>query len=76
MKRARAPPNRFQPGQNAVATKSRTVRPKTKTAVRPKTNIPTNVLSTQQKTLIGQLDTLIGEMTRGNQDLHDFIISF
>ena len=76
MKRTRAPPNRFQPGQNAVATKSRTVRPKTKTAVRPKTNIPTNVLSTQQKTLIGQLDTLIGEMTRGNQDLHDFIISF
>ena len=78
MKRARAQPNRFQPGQTAVATKPRTVRsrPKAKTAVRPKTNIPTNVLSTQQKTLIGQLDTLIGEMTRGNQDLHDFIISF
>jgi len=44
--------------------------------VRPKTIVPQNVLSTKQKKLIDQLDTLVGEMTRGNQDLHDFIISF
>ena len=35
-----------------------------------------NALSTQHKKLIDQLDTLVGEMTKGNQDLHDFIISF
>ena len=73
MKRTRASPNRFVPGQAANATKPR---PKAKTAVRPKTIVPKNVLSVQQKNLIDQLDTLVGEMTRGNQDLHDFIISF
>ena len=51
-------------------------RPKPKTAVRPKTIVPKNALSTTQKKLIDQLDTLVGEMTQGNQDLHDFIISF
>jgi len=51
-------------------------RPKPKTAVRPQTIVPKNALSTKQKKLIDQLDTLVGEMTRGNQDLHDFIISF
>ena len=51
-------------------------RPKPKTAVRPQTIVPKNALSTEQKKLIDQLDTLVGEMTRGNQDLHDFIISF
>jgi hypothetical protein len=44
--------------------------------VRPQTIVPKNALSTKQKKLIDQLDTLVGEMTRGNQDLHDFIISF
>ena len=59
-------------------TKSGAVRPrpKPKTAVRPQTIVPKNALSTKQKKLIDQLDTLVGEMTRGNQDLHDFIISF
>lgn len=38
--------------------------------------VPKNALSTQQKKLIDELDTLVGEMTRGNQDLHEFIISF
>jgi hypothetical protein len=58
--------------------KSRTARPmsKPKTAVRSKTIVPKNALSTTQKKLIDQLDTLVGEMTRGNDDLHDFIISF
>ena len=57
-------------------TKSGAVRPrpKPKTAVRPQTIVPKNALSTKQKKLIDQLDTLVGEMTRGNQDLHDFII--
>ena len=83
MKRTRASPNRYVPPEQAAksrpkaktanATKSR---PKAKTAVRPKTIVPINVLSVQQKKLIDQLDTLVGEMTRGNQDLHDFIISF
>jgi len=73
MKRTRAPPKRLQNEQAANAAKSR---PKAKTAVRPKKIIPINVLSVQQKKLIDQLDTLVGEMTRGNQDLHDFIISF
>src|SRR5210317_24528 len=49
---------------------------KAKTAVRSKTIVPKNALSTTQKKLIDQLDTLVGEMTRGNDDLHDFIISF
>jgi len=74
MKRTRASPKRLQNEQAAAATKAvakpRTVRRK------PKTIVPKNSLSTQQKTLIDQLDTLVGEMTRGNQDLHDFIISF
>jgi len=74
MKRTRAQPNRYVPPEQAAnAAKSR---PKAKTAVRPKKIIPINVLSVQQKKLIDQLDTLVGEMTRGNQDLHDFIISF
>src|SRR5210317_1247643 len=60
----------------AVRTRTKTRTVKSRTAVRPKTNIPINVLSVQQKKLIDQLDTLVGEMTRGNQDLHDFIISF
>lgn len=68
MKRTQAPPNRFQPNTQ----KPRTIRPKPKTVVRP----PINTLSTQQKKLIDQLDTLVGEMTNGNEDLHDFIISF
>jgi hypothetical protein len=78
MKRTRAPPKRLQNEQAVEAAKPRTVRrrPKPKTAVRPKTIVPKNALSTQQKKLIDQLDTLVGEMTRGNQDLHDFIISF
>ena len=78
MKRTRASPNRFVPGQAVNATKPRPVRlrSKFKTAVRPKTVVPTNALSTTQKKLIDQLDILVGEMTRGNQDLHDFIISF
>ena len=71
MKRTRASPNRYVPPEQAAKP-----RPKAKTAVRPKTIVPTNVLSVQQKNLIDQLDTLVGEMTRGNQDLHDFIISF
>src|SRR5210317_154648 len=49
---------------------------KSRTAVRSKTIVPKNALSTTQKKLIDQLDTLVGEMTRGNDDLHDFIISF
>ena len=78
MKRTRAPPKRLQNEQAANAAKSGAVRPrpKPKTAVRPQTIVPKNALSTQQKKLIDQLDTLVGEMTRGNQDLHDFIISF
>ena len=76
MKRTRAPPKRLQNEQAANAAKPRTVRRKPKTAVRPKPIIPKNSLSTQQNKLIDQLDTLVGEMTRGNQDLHDFIISF
>ena len=76
MKRTRAPPKRLQNEQAATVKKPRTMRPKPKTAVRPKTVVPPNALSTQQKKLIDQLDTLVGEMTRGNQDLHDFIISF
>lgn len=78
MKRTRAPPKRLQNEQASNAAKPRTVRPrpKPKTAVRPKTIVPKNALSTTQKKLIDQLDTLVGEMTRGNQDLHDFIISF
>jgi hypothetical protein len=71
MKRTRAQPNRYVPPEQAAKS-----RPKAKTAVRPKTIVPINVLSVQQKKLIDQLDTLVGEMTRGNQDLHDFIISF
>jgi hypothetical protein len=76
MKRTRRntkPIQRLQNEQGANAAKPRS---KPKTAVRPKTNTPINVLSVQQKKLIDQLDTLVGEMTRGNQDLHDFIISF
>lgn len=76
MKRTRAPPRRLQNEQAVNAQKPRTTRPKPKTAVRPKTVVPTNALATQQKKLIDQLDTLVGEMTKGNQDLHDFIISF
>lgn len=76
MKRTRAPPKRFQNEQGVNAQKPRTMRPKPKTAVRPKTVVPPNALSTQQKKLIDQLDTLVGEMTKGNPDLHDFIISF
>ncbi|AFK66243.1 hypothetical protein OMVG_00249 [Ostreococcus lucimarinus virus OlV3] len=78
MKRTRAPPKRLQNEQAANAAKSGAVRPrpKPKTAVRPQTIVPKNALSTTQKKLIDQLDTLVGEMTRGNQDLHDFIISF
>ena len=53
--------------------KSASAKPNT---VKSKTVVPINVLSVQQKKLIDQLDTLVGEMTRGNQDLHDFIISF
>src|SRR5210317_2517040 len=71
MKRTRAQPNRYVPPEQAAKS-----RPKAKTAVRPKTIVPKNALSTQQKKLIDQLDTLVGEMTRGNDDLHDFIISF
>lgn len=62
--------------QVVTPARPRTARPRAKTAVRPKTIVPQNVLSTKQKKLIDQLDTLVGEMTRGNQDLHDFIISF
>ena len=78
MKRTRAPPKRLQNEQVVTVAKPRTARPrpKPKTAVRPKTIVPKNALSTTQKKLIDQLDTLVGEMTRGNQDLHDFIISF
>lgn len=76
MKRTRAPPKRLQNEQAATVKKPRMMRPKPKTAVRPKTVVPPNALSTQQKKLIDQLDTLVGEMTRGNQDLHNFIISF
>jgi len=83
MKRTRAQPNRYVPPEQAAKSrpKAKTAnaaksRPKAKTAVRPKTIVPINVLSVQQKKLIDQLDTLVGEMTRGNQDLHDFIISF
>jgi len=78
MKRTRAPPKRLQNEQAANVAKPRTVksRPKAKIAVRPKTIVPKNALSIQQKKLIDQLDTLVGEMTQGNQDLHDFIISF
>src|SRR5210317_1418014 len=61
---------------SANVANSTTERGKRKTAVRPKTIVPKNALSTQQKKLIDQLDTLVGEMTRGNRDLHDFIISF
>ena len=61
---------------SANVAKSTTERGKRKTAVRPKTIVPKNALSTQQKKLIDELDTLVGEMTRGNRDLHDFIISF
>src|SRR5210317_1702673 len=83
MKRTRAQPNRYVPPEQAAKSrpKAKTAnaaksRPKAKTAVRPKTIVPINVLSVQQKKLIDQLDTLVGEMTRGNEDLHDFIISF
>jgi len=78
MKRTRAPPKRLQNEQGVTLAKPRTARPrpKPKTAVRPKTIVPKNALSTTQKKLIDQLDTLVGEMTQGNQDLHDFIISF
>ncbi len=62
--------------QVVTPARPRTAGPRAKTAVRPKTIVPQNVLSTKQKKLIDQLDTLVGEMTRGNQDLHDFIISF
>lgn len=78
MKRTRAPPKRLQNEQGVTVAKPRTARPrpKPKTAVRPKTIVPKNALSTTQKKLVDQLDTLVGEMTQGNQDLHDFIISF
>lgn len=77
MKRTRAPPKRFQNEQAVSVKKPRTARKpgtvkKPRTAVRP----PINTLSKQQKNLINQLDSLVGEMTRGNPDLHDFIISF
>jgi hypothetical protein len=78
MKRTRAPPKRLQNEQAANAAKPRTARLKPKTAARPvaKSPVNTNALPTQQKRLIDRLDTLVEEMTRGNQDLHDFIISF
>src|SRR5210317_92532 len=78
MKRPRVQPNWYVPGQATTVAKSRTATPrsKPKAARRPKTIVPKNALSTTQKKLIDQLDTLVGEMTRGNQDLHDFIISF
>jgi hypothetical protein len=59
-----------------VKSRTATPRSKPKAARRPKTIVPKNALSTTQKKLIDQLDTLVGEMTRGNDDLHDFIISF
>src|SRR5210317_1522064 len=59
-----------------VKSRTATPRSKPKAARRPKTIVPKNALSTTQKKLIDQLDTLVGEMTRGNEDLHDFIISF
>src|SRR5210317_1340289 len=78
MKRPRVQPNWYVPGQATTVAKSRTATPrsKPKAARRPKTIVPKNALSTTQKKLIDQLDTLVGEMTRGNEDLHDFIISF
>jgi len=76
MKRTRRNTKPIQRLQSEQAANAAKPRPKAKTAVRPKTNIPINVLSVQQKKLIDQLDKLVGEITRGNQDLHDFIISF
>ena len=78
--RTRVPPKRLQNEQVATPSRPRTartpVRRRTpKTAVRPPTIVPKNSLSTQKKKLIGQLDTLVNEMTGTNQDLHDFIIS-
>mgnify|MGYP004171762515 CR=1 FL=1 len=62
--------------QVVTPARPRTAGPRAKTAVRPKTIVPQNVLSTKQKKLVDQLDTLVGEMTRGNENLHNFIISF
>lgn len=76
MKRPRAPPKRLQNEQVVTPARPRTARPRAKTAVRPKTIVPQNVLSTKQKKLVDQLDTLVGEMTRGDENLHNFIISF
>ena len=76
MKRTRAPPKRLQNEQVVTPARPRTARPRAKTAVRPKTIVPQNVLSTKQKKLVDQLDTLVGEMTRGDENLHNFIISF
>jgi len=76
MKRSRRNTKPIQRLQNEQGANAAKPRPKAKTAVRPKTIVPKNALSTTQKKLIDQLDTLVGEMTRGNQDLHDFIISF